>query len=80
MRPKILNILVYLILISILVLLFVLINIEENKIVGNQTINGSMEIFNVSQESVDNQATKTSEKYDEKYLEYLDEKQEKKHF
>ncbi|MAE42576.1 hypothetical protein CMO93_02290 [Candidatus Woesearchaeota archaeon] len=79
MNYKILNVLIYVILIFILVLLFILINIEENKAPIKQTeINGSMQIFNVSneKENTNYQPTKTSERYDDKYLEYLDNIQE----
>ena len=77
MKTKTLEMLFALLIALVFVFLIALILVnetEQNKEFGGfKEITGTMQNFEVSHENYKNYAaTKTSEKYDEKYLEYLD--------
>ena len=77
MKTKTLEMLFALLVVLVFVFLIALILVNEteqkNEFGGFEEITGSMQNFEVSASSDQNYApTKTSDRYDEKYLEYLD--------
>lgn len=75
MKTKTSTILIISIIILILIISIALLNVKNNETKLSETnLTGSIETFEVSNEkqAINYQPTKTSERYDEKYLEYLD--------